>query len=428
MQRSLGFFVIVIACVVANHMLLVAQSGDVFPVSIDHAAIQYTTRPTNDAVAELNGKLQAGQAKLAFDGRLGYLRSVLAALDVPVESQTLVYSPTSFQTEHITEMTPRALYFNDTVAVGWVNGGDVLEVAALDPEQGEIFWALSQKPQQQPQFVRSRQCLECHLSASTSGVPGLFVMSMLPLSDNQNEYAQGWSVDDRTPIEDRWGGWYVTGARAPARHLGNVPVNHVARSYVRATVAPVLATVTGKVEAGSYLTPYSDVVSLLILNHQVRMTNLLTRLGWEARLAVHNATGQAASVSPRVRDAANDVVDYMLFVDETNLPSNVSGSSGFAEAFSKKGPRDSKGRSLRDLDLGHHLLRHRCSYMIYAPAFDALPAPARQAVYDRLWDILSGKENDKRYGQLSLTERAAIVEILRETKKGLPDYFKPITR
>jgi hypothetical protein len=158
------------------------------------------------------------------------------------------------------------------------------------------------------------------------------------------------------------------------------------------------------------------------------MTNLLTRLGWEARLAVHNATGQAAAVSPRVRDAANDVVDYMLFVDEANLPSTVSGSSGFAEAFSKKGPRDSKGRSLREVDLGHHLLRHRCSYMIYAPAFDALPAPARQAVYARLWDILSGKENDKRYGQLSLTERATIVEILRETKKGLPDYFKPITR
>jgi hypothetical protein len=418
MQRSRAFVVVVIGCVIARHMVLVAQGTDVFPVSVDHAAIQYTTRTTNDAVAELNKKLQAGQAKLVFDGRLGYLRSVLAALDVPIESQTLVYSPTSFQTEHITETTPRELYFNDTVAVGWVNGGDVLEVAALDREQGEVFWALAQKPQQQPQFVRSRQCLECHLSAaSTNGVPGLFVMSTLPLSDNQNEYAQGWTVDDRTPIEDRWGGWYVTGARVPARHLGNVPVNHVPRSYVRAGVAPVLATVTGKVEAGSYLTPYSDVVSLLVLNHQARMTNLLTRLGWEARLA-----------SPRVRDAANDVVDYMLFVDEVNLPASVSGSSGFAEAFSKKGPRDSKGRSLRDLDLGRHLLRHRCSYMIYAPAFDALPALARETVYGRLWDILSGKENDKRYGQFSAAERAAIIEILRDTKKGLPDYFQPLTR
>ena len=417
----------VIACVVARQMLL-AQGGDVSPVAIDHAAIQYMTRPTNDAVAELNRKLQAGKAKLAFDGRLGYLRSVLAALDIPVESQTLVYSPTSVQAEHISETTPRALYFNDTVAVGWVNDGEVLEVAAFDPEQGEIFWTLSQKPQPQPQFVRSRQCLECHLSDSTSSVPGLLVMSTLPLSDNQNEYAQGWAVDDRTPIEDRWGGWYVTGARVPARHLGNVPVNHVPRSYVRADAAPVLATVTGKVEAGSYLTPYSDVVSLLILNHQVRMTNLITRLGWEARLAAHNAASQAVSLSPRVRDAANDLVGYMLFVDEANLPPNVSGSSGFAEAFSKKGPRDSKGRSLRDLDLGRHLLRHRCSYMIYAPAFDALPAPARQAVYARLWDILSGKANDKQYDRLPLTERTAIVEILRDTKKGLPDYFQAIAR
>jgi hypothetical protein len=253
-------------------------------------------------------------------------------------------------------------------------------------------------------------------------------MSTLPLSDNQNEYAQGWAVDDRTPIEDRWGGWYVTGARVPGRHLGNVPVNHVPRSYVRANLAPVLATVTGKVGAGSYLTPYSDVVSLLVLNHQVRMTDLLTRLGWETRVAAHNTGGPAGSITPRVRDAANDVVDYMLFVDEANLPASVTGSSGFAEMFSKKGPRDSKGRSLRDLDLSRHLLRHRCSYMIYAPSFDALPASARQAVYERLWDILSGKENDKRYAQWSLTERAAIVEILRDTKKGLPDYFQPITR
>jgi hypothetical protein len=312
------------------------------------------------------------------------------------------------------------VYFNDGVAVGWVNGGDVLEIAALDPTQGEIFWTLTQKPQQQPQLVRRRECLECHLSASTSGVPGLFVMSTLPLSDNKNDYAQGWAVDDRTPIEDRWGGWYVTGAKVPAQHLGNVPVNHVTRSYVRASVAPVLATISGKVDTTKYLTPYSDVVALLILNHQARMTDLLARLGWEARLAASNAAGRLDAPTPRIRDVANDVAEYMLFIDEAGLPAAVKGSSGFAEAFSKNGPRDGKGRSLRDLDLGHRLLRYPCSYMIYAPVFDALPTIARDAVYARMRDILSGKDNDKRYARLSLADRTAIQEILRATKKGLP--------
>src|SRR5437764_5425947 len=170
MRRLSKCAVLLIAGALGSYIVLKAQAGDIFPAPVDHPAIQYFTRSTTDAVAELNKKIQAGQVQLTFDGRLGYLKSVLNAFDIPVSSQTLVYSPTSFQTEHITETTPRALYFNETVAVGWVNGGDVLEVAALDREQGEVFWALSQKPQQQPQFVRSRQCLECHLSASTNGV------------------------------------------------------------------------------------------------------------------------------------------------------------------------------------------------------------------------------------------------------------------
>jgi hypothetical protein len=428
MFRSPDVRYVVLVCSVAAQTLIIAQGGDMFPAPVDHPAIQYTTRSTGDAVAGLNKRIQAGQSTLAFDGQLGYLKSVLAALDIPIESQTLVYSPTSAQSERISETAPRAVYFSDVAAVGWVKGGDVLEVAAVDPDLGPIFWTLAQKPQPRQQFVRSRQCLECHLSPSTSGVPGFFVMSTLPLSDNQNEYAQGWPVDDRTPIEDRWGGWYVTGAQVPTRHLGNVRVNHVPQSYVRAAVAPALATVTGKFDAGSYLTPYSDVVALLVLNHQARIIDQIARLGWEARLAAHDASAQKTTLAPRARDAANELVDYMLFTDEAYLPSPVKGSSGFAEMFAKKAMRDAKGRSLRDLDLGRRLLRYPCSYMIYSPAFDALPAVAKDAVYVRMWDILSGKDRDKRYSRLSLADRTAVVDILRETKKGLPDYFQPVSR
>ena len=403
--------------------LVIAQAG-IF-VSRDHPAIQYSTRPTHDAVAGLNERLEKGELQLSFDGPSGYLRSVLATLDISPSSQTLVFSENSLQRAHISKATPRAIYFNDTTAVGWTYGADSLEVAAQDATQGVVFYSLAQKPQTKPQFVRGAECLQCHLTAETSGVPGLFMMSVLPLSDNQNEYARGWAMDHRTPIEDRWGGWYVTGAQVPLRHLGNVPVLHVPRSYVRADLAPTLTTGIGAFDTSAYLTPHSDVVALMVLNHQVHMINLLTRLGWEARIAARDLpVDTTAGLPPHVRDLARDLVDYLLFVDEAPLPSPVRGSSAFAGEFSSKGPHDSRGRSLRALDLSGRLLRYPCSFMIYTDAFDALPAAAKNLVYERMWDVLSGKETNKVYAQLSLADRRAIVEILRDTKKGLPAYFQ----
>ncbi len=427
MRRFAGFVLVAIALGAGPLGLALAQNSGTAGISRDHVAIQYSTRDTSDAVATLNQKLRAKQLRLTFDTATGYLRSLLAALDISPESQTLVYSPTSLQADEITQGRPRALYFNDTVAVGWVQGSSLLEVTAQDPNQGVVFYTLRQAAQPQPALVRETRCLECHVGTETGGVPGTFVMSTLPLSDNKFEYAQGWAVDHRTPIEDRWGGWYVTGAQVPARHLGNVPVSHVARSYTRAAVAPKLASVAGVIKSTSYLSPHSDVVALLILNHQVHATNLLTRLGWEARIAAYGRPpGSTDNPSPGVRDAARELVDYFLFVDEAPLPSAVRGTSAFASEFSARGPRDRKTRSLRELDLERRLFRYRCSYMIYTEAFDALPAMAKNAAYDQLWRVLSGKDTDKVYARLSLAERSAIVEILRETKAGVPEYFRPI--
>ena len=427
MRRFAGLVLVAIALGAGPLGLALAQNSGTARVSRDHAAIQYATRDTSDAVATLNQKLRAKQLRLTFDGATGYLRSLLDALAISPESQTLVYSPTSLQADQITQGRPRALYFNDTVAVGWVQGADLLEVAAQDPNQGVVFYTLRQTAQPQPTLVREMRCLECHVGTETGGVPGVFVMSTLPLSDSKFDYAQGWSVDHRTPIEDRWGGWYVTGAQVPARHLGNVAVSHVQRSYTRATVAPKLASVAGAFDATAYLSPHSDLVALLILNHQVHATNLLTRLGWEARIAAHGRPPESTnSPSPGVLDTARELVDYFLFVDEAPLPSAVRGTAAFAREFSARGPHDRKMRSLRELDLERRLFRYRCSYMIYTAAFDALPPVAKGAVYDQLWRVLSGKETDKAYARLSLAERNAIVEILRETKAGLPEYFRPV--
>lgn len=415
-------------------VLLGQRSDD--PIWTKHPAIQYATRAATDPVAELNQRIRDDQAHLAFDATGGYLRSVLDALHVPVESQMLVYSETSLQHEHIALATPRALYFNDSVAVGWVNGAEAVEVAAHDPQQGVIFYVLSQMRAQKPHFVRSSQCLQCHETPTTAGVPGLLTMSMLPLSDDPNEYAVGWAVDQRTPIEDRWGGWYVTGAMVPKKHLGNVPVYHVRTSGVRAAVAPQLPSVAGAINVAPYLTPYSDVAAILIFNHQTYMTNLLTRLNWVTRVAEYDTRVPAAPDSrgavvkkvdaDGVASLAAELVDYMLFIDEVPLTGRVKGGSGFTERFAATGPRDSKGRSLRELDLEKRLLRYPCSYMIYSAAFEALPIQAKSAVYARLWHVLSGQDPDRAYARLSPADRQAIVEILRETKNDLPASFRAV--
>ena len=403
--------------------LVSAQSANIF-LTRDHPAIQYSTRPTHEPIDRLNESIAKGSVSLAFDALpRGYLASVLKALDIPVSSQTLVFSENSLQRSHISQKTPRAIYFNDTVAVAWAKGAETIEATALDPNQGVHFYSIPQKGQPKPQFIRrNADCLQCHLLPQTHGVPGILTMSVLPLSDNKNDYAQGWEADHRTPIEDRWGGWYVTGAQVPAKHLGNVAVLHVPKSYVRETVAPKLTDASKAFDATPYLSPHSDVVALMVLNHQTRLTNLLTRLGWQWRIAAHDNPTRS-SIPPDVRDTAQELVDYMLFVDEAPLPSPVRGGSSFAQDFSAKGLRDSKGRSLRDLDLTRRLLRYPCSYMIYTDAFDALPPPVKAVVYDRLWLVLSGNAKDGDYAKLSQADRRAIVEILRETKKDLPAYF-----
>jgi hypothetical protein len=388
--------------------------------SRDNPAIAYSTGAVVDRVASLNQRILDGRVRLTFDGRAGYLRSVLDALEVPVESQVATFARNSFQADLIGLDNPRTLYFNDSVAVGWVRGADFLEVAAQDPRQGGIFYTIDQKAAARPQFTRNDQCLACHLSWDTLGVPGFFLMSTLTVPDDKNTYASGFSSDHRKGFDTRWGGWYVTGNIGSLVHMGNVPVSRTdqpARAGARA-----LKALDERFDAQGFPSHGSDVVALMVLDHQAHMMNLITRTGWEARLA---AAGDARQIA-RLDEAAVDLVDYMLFVYEAPLTGPVRGTSGFAEKFAARGPLDSHGRSLRQLDLDRRLLKYPCSYMIYTEAFDAMPALAKDAVYRRLWRVLSGQERSKPYAQIPPADRRAIVDILRETKKGLPEYFKPV--
>ena len=400
------------ALLIGNLVAATAQRTDAFVESREHPAIAYNTAPVHNAVSELNRKLDDGAATLAFDPVSGYLRSVLTALSVPVESQMLVYTQTSLQAQKINMQNPRAIYFNDDVSVGWVRGGLVLEVWAQDPRQGTIFYTLDQQPSTTPRLGRQLSCLSCHLTWDTLGVPGPSVLTTFPRKDDR-DYANGHVVDHRSEIAERWGGWYVTGKQVPARHMGNLPLFMSPPFPLKASNR---VSMEGAFDLAGYPTPYSDVVALLVLEHQSHVMNLITRAGWESRV------GNPA----RVREAVNTLVDYMLFVDEAPLPGRVEGSANFAEAFAARGPRDAKGRSLRDLQLTTRLMQYPLSYMIYSAAFDGLPADARALAYQRLRDVLSGGDTREQYAHLTPDLRRAIVEILESTKADFTASTSPV--
>ena len=392
-----------------------------FPADHDHPAIEYETRPEHNVISELNAKLREGKARLEFAGVSGYLRSTLEALHVPIESQLVVFSKTSLQQRIISPTNPRTIFFGDSVAVAWVRGEPFVEIAAADAQQGVIFYTLDQRATEQPAFVRRDSCLQCHEDFATLDVPGMLVRSVFPAVDGTARRPLGEFVtDQRSPFRERWGGWYVTGKSAGLRHMGNLTFT----SSEDAGPLPKSAdpdSLAGKFEVSAYLSPYSDIVALLVFNHQMRMINLLTRAAWEVRLAEYQGSAQKPAL---VRDAAREIVDYMLYINEAPLAGRVQGTSGFAEKFSAEGPMDRRGRSLRQFDLQRRVMRYPCSYMIYTPAFDALPAALQEAVYRRLWQILSGEEKGAKYARLSRTDREAVMEILRETKQGLPPYFQ----
>lgn len=412
--------------------------GGSYVVPLDSPAIQYYSSYADDPVERLDQKIARGEVHLKFDGAQGYLRSVLQQLNISVQSQMLVFSKTSFQAPLISPRLPRALYFNDATAVGFVHSSNLLEFASVDPKLGVVFYTLEQKQTDKPHFQRHNDdCLECHHSGKTLGVPGLLMRSVytdpsgLPISR-----AGDFVTDHRSPLNERWGGWYVTATHGAAGHMGNAVVPDPAQpDKLDSTATFRLANLRGKIETDGYLTPYSDIVALMTLAHQTRMTNLITRVSYETNMALgfqammnrsfHEPSGEMSDgTRSRIDSAAEEMVQYMLFLDEARLDAPIEGNSGFTEAFEKIGPRDRRGRSLRDFDLKKRLFRYPLSYMIYSEAFDKMPLPARDRIYQLLFDILTGKDQSPRYANLTATDRKAIFEIMVDTKKDLPAYWR----
>jgi len=409
------------AVILGSGWALADRLEDTFYVPLDHPAIRYYQEPS-DPVARLQKRLESGQTKLDFAPNRGYLTAVLKELDINIDSQVLVFSKTSIQTTHISPRTPRAIYFNDDVSVGYVQGGDVLELSALDPRLGIVLYTLDVEQSEKPAFSRRDDCLRCHQGPVTMGVPGIFVSSLHPRTDELRDvHGSSFVTDHRTSFKDRWGGWYVTGTQGSATHLGNNvalidPLHPGGRGGPE---TQNLTSLSSMFDTSRYPAATSDLVALLTLEHQTHMTNLMVRIGWDVRIAEHDGKKDEAT-RKQLFSAIDEMANYMLFADEEPLPAPVSGVSTFAKTFPARGPRDSQGRSLRDFDLRTRLFRYPLSYMIYGPAFDALPDMAKERVYQRLLEILTGKDQGEAYARLSAADRRAILEILRETKHGLP--------
>ncbi|HEX4997030.1 MAG TPA: hypothetical protein VFY29_02325 [Terriglobia bacterium] len=368
-----------------------------------------------DPVAELQQRINAGRSNLVFEKDHGYLVSLLKALKVPVSSQTLVFSKTSLQSERISPSTPRAIYFNDDVYVAWVQGAPVIEIMSVDPSKGAVFYMLGQDKGDRPVFERStgHECSVCHYvqEAAPKFVPRLMLTSVIP--DSTGDVAGTFPIEttDRSPMKERWGGWYVTGTHGSQTHAGNIAGARPA-SVPAALSAAALAgasnikDLTRRFNTAPYLSPYSDIVALMTLGHQTTVQNLI---------ALANSRGAGAA-----RETGESLVRAMLFEGAPPLTSPISGTSTFATDFQNEGPKDGRGRSLRDFDLQTRLFRYPLSYLIYSKPFDALDPAVKTVVYRRLREILSGADKSRDFAYLSATDRAAILEILRATKPDFP--------
>jgi hypothetical protein len=382
-------------------------------------------RPQNDAIARLGKQIETGAATLDYRPGVGYLPSLLQHLEVAVDSQVLVFSKTSFQQALITPQNPRAIYFNDKVSVGTVPGGDVYELLALDPADGVAFYTLPRKQTERPRFQRRGvECLFCH-SPGNKGAPALTLTSVFPSADGTPAFTGSFfaTMDHRTPFEDRWGGWYVTGTHGSQKHMGNAIAPDPDRPFVlQESGTQNLTTLDGKFDVSRHLTGSSDIVALMTLEHQVGMTNRINAVSFQYRRAERSG-GVNDAFLKRLDDDLDDLVRYMLFADEAPLKEPITGTSSFARTFSERGPRDHTGRSLREFDLRTRLFRYPLSYMVYSELFDGMPTAVRQRVYRRVYDVLTGKERDEKYGSLSDENRQAILDILVNTKSNLPPYW-----
>lgn len=378
---------------------------------------------SSDPVATLWKKIHQGEVKLDSSSEKAFLLDLLKHLDIPVASQVLVFSKTSLQNNLIHPKTPRAIYFNETTYIGWVQGG-MLEAITYDPNDGTPqFYVIerSLSSPEQPGIGVSEQCFSCHETTRTENVKGPFVRSVFASKTGQPLLRHGsYITTHASPLKERWGGWYVTGQHGMDLHMGNVIATESADGQtvqLPREQGANLTTLEGLFDLKPYPAVTSDIVALMILEHQCAVQNLLTAAAkatheaMERQRSIQDAFGETISDEPQgsalnvIQHHAEKIVKALLFTDEYPLQSpGVEGSSEFQEAFRRNRIENPQGRSLKDFQLRTRLFKYRCSYMIHAPTFKALPLPLKKQIHLQLQQAIA-PEPSKLGEHLSESER-----------------------
>ncbi|MEX0727721.1 MAG: hypothetical protein WD065_15700 [Planctomycetaceae bacterium] len=374
------------------------------PLPYAQAPILYHDAETSDHLAAWTKQLDADSSSPEFDPTTGYLMPLLDALSISLNSQILVFSKTAVNTKQIGPKTPRAIYFNDEVYVAWVPGAKTIELAAVDPVKGFLFYTLPQDPQRELQLRRERSCLTCHVNSATLNIPGVMLRSM-SVDDKGKPYEGFPRITHASPYAKRWGGWYVTGSPAGMTHLGNLVGKDQFRQHIDdATFRGTVADLAEFCDLSSYPHTGSDVVPLLVFNHQAHGQNLILRVGYEARLGVKS-------------NAEEELFRYLLFLDEPPLPSPVNGSREYRTWFEQQAPADEHGVSLREFELKTRLFRYRISYLIYSRPFQQLPSDVKSRMYDRIKQAIAGNDASVPATWHTDEERAVLTNLLDATLK-----------
>lgn len=386
----------------------------------DLEPIRYSDTMATDPLAKLAKKLEDGGLKGEVGHGLKVLEFVLSELKVPKESQVLVFSKTSLQNSRISPQNPRCLFFSENAYVGYVPGGAV-EVIVHDAVLGPVFYLVEPDSDGKLNIERdTNRCLSCHATSRTENVPGMLVRSVYA-EDNGHPILQLGTHDTahESPLADRWGGWFVTG-RSSLPHLGN----RVFKEDSDLTPSRIpIKSVSGLVDVQNYLRPTSDIVALLVLEHQVKMHNLINAAAMNYRRSVYfmkilnpeadPAQGSAGEIAD---SGAKDIVNYLFFKDESDLGDGVEGDPSFQQQFVNRFPKTKDGDSLAEFRLYGRIFKNRCSYMVYSEAFKGMPPVLKQKVIARMKLVLTGEVEGFEY--LKKSERDRIDATLSETLDG----------
>ena len=406
-------------------LLAAAQAEDfqgaTHPLEYDREPTNYSNSQPNDPVMAVQKRITNGEVKLIWDDKFGYLPSILEAFGAKKSTQTLVMSKTSLQRRYISPENPRSLFFSDDVYIGYIPGAPVMEISSVDPKLGGTFYFIEQDRKRTPKFVRSNDCLSCHGGPRSLGVPGHFLRSVVTDSSGDlMKFEDTGDITHCTPLSLRWGGYYVTGKHGAQAHRGNlIGEKDLAQFKTEPLFKGNITDLSSFIDTSKYYGTGSDIVALMVLEHQVHMHNYVARLNIEAEqmLAMYGHVRY-------IRAQVDAFLRYLLFTEEIALTGPIEGNPEFIKDFMAKAVRDSKGRSFRDMDLKTRLFKYPCSFLIYTPSFDAISAPITEVILQKLHDILTGKNDDPQFARLTPEDRKTILEILLETKKTLPDYWR----